>query len=940
MNRVTLSLVLQLCTFVTWLAAQEVSATTEVKLDNGLKVLLLEIPRTGAVSVGCWYRVGSKDEPLGWTGISHWVEHMNFQGTRNLPGARFRRIIEESGGSPEGYTFLDQTGYFTTVASTTLESMLMLESERMTSSLMNPDVANRQRQALISELQRRLTDPRNLLDVDVTAAALKIHPYRWPTMGWSNDLEAATPERLLDYYRQFYAPNNAILVLVGDFQTRSAIELVNKYFGKISRKPDPHRNISTEPNQEGEHRVKIVREGEWHYLEIAFHAPDILNDDFFGLLVLDAALNGVQGMNLWSAPSVREASKSSRLYKALVEKKLASWVGSSLMPTQNPYLYKLSLRLPDAFQFQPAEEAVYEELDKLKNQGLKDYELAKARNQLVARGYLGQDSLSKIAHQLGFFETIASHRVLGSLEDKINRITNDDIRRVAIKYFSENARTVGWFLSVKRSQKIEVEKLSSRFFPAMSVSLLSPGANCLSDLASSSPAGQHIAETKNAPGASTVAKQTSVGGAVQVIAHPQISIRSQRKILPNGMIVAVAENRLSPSLTIEASIKAGAMRDRDDNAGIAYFVGRMLERGTKARNLSQIAEGFDYLGADLTIRTDYLTTTLAVDGLSRDAPALIQQLSDLIQNPTFPAAEVEKVRTDILTELREDAQDTALLAEQTLRGRIYPAQHPFGRGIKGTIKSVESLQPSDLTAFYKRHYRPDSMMITIAGAVNPDSVVQMVDERLGSWAVSGTRDAFSVPAAFPGLGKGQYTVNTNQGPYCDIVLGFPGISRTNSDYFTMLVINQILGDAQSLGRLGLKLIDQDGLATGIYTSMDASISEGPWSIHIRTTPGQVDRALEAVREEMTKIQNSGATEDELTFAKHRLINLLPTQLESNQGIAKLLSQIQLFELGDNYLNWYPGMVESVTMELVKACLKTKLSADQAAVVIVGPYSPK
>jgi zinc protease len=931
---------LQLCAFVTWLAAQEVFATAEVKLENGLKLLLLEIPRTGAVSVGCWYRVGSKDEPLGSTGISHWVEHMSFQGTRNLPGARFRHVIEESGGSPKGYTFLDQTGYFTTVASTALESLLMVESERMTSSLMDPNVVSLQRQALITELQRRLTDPRNQLDLDVTAAALKIHPYRWPTMGWSNDLEGATRERLLDYYHQFYAPNNAILVLVGDFQTRSVVELVNKYFGKIPRKPDPYRNTSTEPIQEGERRVQIVREGESHYLEIAFHAPDILNDDFFALLVLDAALNGVQGMNLWTAPSVRDSSKSSRLYKALVEKRLANWVGSSLIPTQNPYLYKLSLRLPDSVQFQPAEEIVYEELDKLKNQGLREYELGKVRNQLVARAYLDQDSLSKLGRQLGFFETIASHKVLGSLEDKINRITNDDIRRVAIKYFSENARTVGWFLSVKRSQKVDVEKLSSQLFPGMSASLLSPGVNCLSNRVSASPNGQQAAETKSVSRVSPLPQQALAREAVRAISHPQISIQPKRKLLANGIVLAVAENHLSPSLVIEAVIKAGAMRDQDENAGIAYFVGRMLERGTKTRNLSQIAEGFDYLGADLTIRTDYVTTTLAVDGLSRDAPALIQQLSELIQVPTFPPAEVEKLRADILTELREEAQDTAVLAEQILRGKIYPARHPFGRGVKGTIKTVESLKPSDLTAFYKRYYRPDSLMITIAGAVNPESVIQMVEERFGNWVVSGAREAFSIPAAFPGLGKGQYLVNRNQGPYSDIVLGFPGVSRTNSDYFTMMVINQILGDAQSLGRLGVKLIDQNGLAMGIYASMDASISEGPWSIRIRTLPGQVDRVLEAVREEMITIQSNGVTEDELTFAKRRLINLLPTQLESNQGIATQVSQMQLFELGENYLDWYPGMVESVTMERVKACLRTRLSVDQAAIVIVGPYSPK
>ncbi len=940
MRKLVFGVILHWCFLASWLPAQERLAVTEVKLDNGLKVLLLEAPRTGAVSVGCWYRVGSKDEPLGSTGISHWVEHMTFQGTQNFPVGRFRSVIEEAGGMPSGYTFLDQTGYFATVAATTLESMLILEAGRMTSCLMEPAAAERVRGRLLLEMQLQSRNLRDSLDVDVTAAALKIHPYRWPTMGWSRDLETVTPAHLQDYYHQFYAPNNAVLVLVGDFQVQATLDLVKKYFGNIPRKQDPPRILSTEPAQEGERRVKIVREGEGLYLEIAYHAPDILNDDFYALLVLDAALNGVQGMNLWSAPSGREISKSSRLYRALVEKKFAIRVNSTLFPTQDPYLYKLTLKLPDVFQFQPAEEAVYDELDRIKSQGLKDYELAKARNQLISRAYLDQDSLSKLGHQLGFFEAIASYRVLGNLEEKVNRITNDDLRRVAIKYLAENSRTVGWFLSVKRPEKIEIEKLSSRIGSDLPAPMLRPAFNDGPSFNSPTSNGLQSMDRETVRDAIVSTNEKASTGEAQGIPHPQISILPSRKVLPNGLVVAVAENRLSPTMTIEACIKAGSFRDRDEIAGIAYFVGLMLERGTKNKNLLQIAEGFDYLGADLAIGTDYLTTSLRVSGLARDAATLIQQLSDLIQVPAFPTAEVEKVRAGILAELREEAEDTQILAEQTLRSRIYSPQHPFNRSVKGTIRTAQSLKASDLIAFHKRYYRPDSVVITIAGAANPNSVTQMVEDQFGKWTVPGLREAFSIPPASSGLGKGQYVITRNLGPYCDIALGFPGISRTNADYFTMLLIDQILGEAQSQGKLGLKLVERDGVADQVYAAMDASISEGPWCIHIKTVAEHVDRALEEVREEIHKIQSEGVSDEELVFAKGRLINLLPTQLESNQGIASQLMEMQLFELGENYLNWYAGMVESVTMERIKACLKTRLPIEQASIVIVGQYPPK
>ncbi len=936
-----LTSILALTLLVTdWVLAQGLPAVTETRLDNGLKVLMMETPNTGAISVGCWYRAGSKDEPLGSTGISHWVEHMTFQGTQNLSGTRFRQVIAEAGGVPNGYTFLDQTGYFTTVANTTLEPLLLVESERMTSCLMDPAEADRQRQGLVADIQHSAANPRNLLDVDVTAAALKIHPYRWPTIGWSRDLEKAAPELLQEFYRQFYAPNNAVLVLVGDFQSQKALDLVKKYFARIARKLDPPRILSTEPAQEGERRLKIIREGESNYLEIAYHASDILNDEFYALLILDSALNGVQGMNIWTSPSLRPASRSSRLYKALVEKKLAVRVDSALFLIQQPYLYKFMLKLPDAFQYQPAEEAVFEELERLKNQGLKDHELAKAWNQLISRSYLEQDSLGKLAHQLGFFESMASYKVLSSLEEKINRITNDDLRRLAIKVFAEDSRTVGWYLPVKKPQKIEVEKLSSAVAPVWTLASLRPAFQNLKGPKKGGKDGAASPGTVRNPQVLVGPLKDSVGDVFAGIPHPQISIQPLSKTLSNGLAIIVAENRVSPTLTIKASMRAGSLRDRDETAGLANFVGRMLERGSKSKNVTQVAEGFDFLGADLSVDTDYLTSTLTVNGLSRDTNSLIQQLSDLLQSPAFPPSEMEKVRAEILSELREEAGDAQVLAEETLRGKIYPSQHAFGRNIKGFPKAVELFKASDLTDFYKRYYRPDSLVISIAGAVNPQDVLQVVEERFGKWTVTGTRESFSIPSASPGLGKGQHLLNRNLGPDCEIALGFPGISRTNSDYFTMLVIDQILGDSQSDGRLGRRLLGRENLAAQVFTSMDASISEGPWSIHVRTVPGQVDRVLEAIREEIGRIQSGGVSDLELTSAKRQLINLLPTRLEGNSGIATQLLEIQLFELGENYLSWYAGMIEGVTLERIKSCLQTRLPLDQAAVVIVGPYPPK
>jgi zinc protease len=900
---------------------------TEVKLDNGLKVLLREIHTTPLVSVGCWYRVGSRDEQIGITGISHWVEHMNFKGTPNLPKGRMASIIEDAGGYWNGYTSLDQTAYFETVAAVALEEVLKLEAERMTLSLFESAEVAAERTVVISELQGAENNPKDLLDRGVTAAALQVHPYRLPTGGWLQDLESLTREQLYQHYRQYYAPNNAVLVVAGDFKTTTALEFIKKQFGSIPRKPDPVRRKTIEPEPEGERRIKILREGSTPYLQVAFPAPDILNDDFYAFLILDAALSGAKGMNLWSSPLEADAAKSSRLYRALIDKKLATYVNSALLPTQDPYLYKLTLTLPDTFQFQPAEEVISEELEKLKNYGITGYEFDKARNQLLTRTFLDQDTAAKLTHQLGYFESIASHQFLGSLEDKIGKVSQDDLRRVAVKYFSDRARTIGLFVPLPKQQKIEVEKLSAEKPPKKE-------------------AGENWQERTRLAGLRSVVSTYHGRSGARVLpaqgtqpqqARPQIGLKLKRQVLPNGVVIMAAENHTSPTVAVLASIKAGAMRDSDEKAGIANFVGSMLEHGTKERNVYQLAEGFDFLGADLRRETNYLATSLLVEGLKKDLGSLVALLAEMFQAPSFPPSEMEKVKAELLGELREQSEDPAAVADQVLRERIYPQGHPFRRKANGSAKTVEKFQPADLLSFYRRTYRPDGFTIVVAGDVDPEEVFTQVEKHFGKWAATGDPEAFAIPSVSIGLGEGKQIVPLRNKSQCDIVLGITGISIRSPDYYPMLVLNQILGQAGLGGRLGSRIRDQEGLAYDVSASFDASLGEGPFVIRAGTGPQQVDRVVALMKDEIEKMRAHGVSEQEVSAAKRYLVNSVPLQLESNEGIAREFERIELFQLGEDYLIRYPNLIDGVKIDQLLDCVRTRLAFDKGSLVIAGPY---
>src|SRR5712692_7733130 len=345
-------------------------ALRSATLDNGLKVLVREEHTAPLASVWCWYKVGSKDEPPGLTGVSHWVEHMNFKGTTNIPRDQVKGIIEQFGGAWNGYTWIDQTTYLETATCDALDRMLFIEAERMARCLYHPDDCESERTVIISELQGGENDPDQLLDQEATATAFKAHSYGHPTIGWLSDLQTMTRDDLYGYYRQHYVPNNAAVVVVGDIDTNEALRRIEHHFGGIRAGTEVSRLRTVEPDQTGERRLTIRKEGAVAYLRVGYHASAATDAHFFPLLILDAVLTGAKGLNLWSSFRVPPPQRSARLYRALVERGLASGVSGSLMPTEDPFLYTVSLTATEGTALGVVEAALLEEIDRVRGDGV------------------------------------------------------------------------------------------------------------------------------------------------------------------------------------------------------------------------------------------------------------------------------------------------------------------------------------------------------------------------------------------------------------------------------------------------------------------------------------------------------------------------------------------------------------------------------------------
>lgn len=407
-------------------------AVFEATLDNGLKVLLLEEPKAPVVTFHVWYRVGSRNEQFGRTGLAHLVEHMMFKGTEKIRAQEFSQLVRKNGGRDNAFTSQDYTGYFMTIAADRIELPLKLEPDRMVNLRLDPADVERERSVVMEERRLRTEDdPSSALWEEVQAAAFKAYPYGHPVIGWMEDLEQLTRTDVQNFYQTYYVPNNAVVVVVGDFDRTQLVPRIQEAFGSISRGPDPPAIRSDEPPQKGERRVMLKRpDARLPSLVVGYHVPNLQDPDSYALDVLEVILAG---------------GKSARLYRQLVyEKRLALNAGAYYSRVSAaPDLFTLFASPLPGKTVDELEQALYAEIERLKTEPVSARELQKAKNQIEASFIFSQDSIFSLARQLASYEISAGWQYWEAYLPGIRAVTREDVQRVARQYFPEEKRTVG-----------------------------------------------------------------------------------------------------------------------------------------------------------------------------------------------------------------------------------------------------------------------------------------------------------------------------------------------------------------------------------------------------------------------------------------------------------------------------------------------------------------
>jgi zinc protease len=419
------------------------SVFTKTQLTNGLVVLLKEIHTAPIISHWIWYRVGSRNEAPGTTGVSHWVEHMQFKGTPQFPAAILDRAISRHGGYWNAFTYLDWTTYFATMPADKIDLVIRLEADRMLNSAFNAEDVASERTVIISEREGNENEPLFKLGEEIQAAAFRVHSYHHEVIGDLSDLQTMQQEDLYRHYRTFYVPNNAVIAVAGDFDTQTMLGRIQELFEPAPAGSSSPVAIRTEPPQPGERRVTVEGPGETVYLQIAYRAPAAAQDDFFSMTVLDSLLTGPSNLNFFGSGI---SNKTSRLYRALVEAELAVSVYGGLQATIDPYLYTITV-IPRPGR--PVEEvlaAIEGEIARLQESPPPLEEVARAVKQARALFAYGTESITNQGFWMGFSEMFADYDWFLNYLDALEKVSPQDVQQAAQRFLRLQNRTLGVYL--------------------------------------------------------------------------------------------------------------------------------------------------------------------------------------------------------------------------------------------------------------------------------------------------------------------------------------------------------------------------------------------------------------------------------------------------------------------------------------------------------------
>ncbi|MBF2054306.1 MAG: insulinase family protein [Candidatus Sericytochromatia bacterium] len=864
---------------------QEEAGIQEYRLSNGLKLLLVHNPAAPVVTVQVVYHVGSRNEAVGHTGATHFLEHMLFKGTPSFnkaKGSQIPQVLNRIGANFNATTWLDRTTYYETVPADQLELALQLEAERMQHAFIRDRDRQMEMTVVRNEMERDENDPDSQMFKHLFAQAYLAHPYHHPTIGWHSDVEGMPTARLRQFYKDFYHPNNATLLLVGDFERKSALELVTRHFGPIpaSAKPIPVM-YTHEQVQQGERRFVLRRPGQLGSVQMAWHVPPMQHADSHALDVLQDILS--EGVN-------------SRLYQAVVETQLGLYAGAYNLQLRDPGLFIAFAKLSSGVSHAEVETAILACISDLQQQPPAERELQRVKNQVRAAFSYQRHGAHQLASMLAEFEAAASWQYMVHYLERLDAVTAADVQRVAQTYLKPDNRTVGHFV------------------PEASDSI------ALTQTEATAPVPR--------PAAKAAAGQQRRAGKSKI----------QRQTFGNGVLLT-QENHLDNTVALHGQLRAGVAYNPDSVSPLAQLAVGMLKKGTQNYDKLVLADQLAQLGTSIDFRLGADTVSFSVRCLSEHFERSLALLHEILLQPRFEADEFDKLRRQRIDRLKQRRDNTDAMAYDLLYRQLYPAGHYHHQPeIEALIAATEAATLDDVMAFYHQHYRSGGMVLAGVGDFDSQSLYDFAQNRFADWQPEIL--PWPVIPDQPLQAAGQTLVcPMPDKANVSIVMGHQSqLKRTDPDYFAAMLGNHVLGQSSLSSRLGLRIRDQLGLTYGIYSHFpDLSRSAGPWVVAVTTHPDNVQAVLAETRKVIRQVLSKGLTPTELSEARSSLTGSYLVNLTTHPEIAARLLQLEHYQLGLNYFQRRGKLIAAVSDEAVQQALRQHLHPDRLSVAIAGKY---
>jgi zinc protease len=898
----------------------------EFFLDNGLKVVFVPAAAAPVATFLIVYRIGARNEAVGYTGSSHLLEHMLFKGTptnNRRTGRAFADIMNEIGAAKNATTWIDRTNYFESVPSGYLDFAIELEADRMRGAFV-ADADRRSEMTVVrNELERNDNNSARVLSSAVVATAFREHPYHHPTIGWRTDVEGVPTERLRELYDTFYQPNNATVFVVGDFDAERTRATLERCFGAIPAAahtiPDVH---TEEPPQAGERTVVVKRPGDTAIVAFAFHTPAAFGQRtvLSNTALAHRALASAHGENDSYALDVLSRllgrGRTSRLSRSLVDTGLALDVSAWNWASRDPGLFQIVANVRPGASADNVRGEIERALEALANEAPDPAELERARAQIAVQRAFARDGTLGLAQRLGEFEAVGSWRLDDDYLERVNEVTPERVRDAARAYLHDDNRTIGTLVpgTAKTFDVVPFEPVEA-----------AAGAD---DRVESAPLPAPRAQ-RSAPFASRIATGTAPSGlAWRYVESPQTSTVHVRGIFAAGPAFSPG-NPLLPSIVAE-----------------------MLSRGTRSRERHEIDERLERSGVrrgygcddDAAAGYDALAFRFVAACTASELPLALETLAEELREPRFDPNELALVKAELSGSLKLARTSTNWRAMQRFLELAYEPNDPnAGHDVDALLASVEAIGVDDVREYWKTRIGQSPPLVSAAGAAPASDFVRELTSTLGEIAFEKRTPANGNEIKIRSLPPRaiRADVELERKASVDIVIGrATTLLRADDDYLAAAIANGILGQSTLSSRLGLQLRDREGLTYGVTSAFLAGGKlPGPWRIGVSVNPANVDRAIASARDVLETYAASGPTQRELVQQRNSMAGSQAVALATNSGIAAQLERMAYFALPDDYVDTYRERLEAVTSNDVAGAIARHLAPHDLIVTAAGTFTP-